>query len=252
MTRYRATLAYDGSAYQGFQRQAAGVPTIQFALERAIARVTQQETTVIGAGRTDAGVHAAGQVIAFDVSWLRSDDELLRALNAVLPDDIALIDLVPQPGFHPRYDALSRLYRYVVVNAPRRQPLMRRYSWHVWGGVNLDQMHAAASLLVGRHDFATFGAPPRGENTVREVYRSEWAQHTQPYGRLLTYWIEANAFLQRMVRRIVGTLIDVGLGALAFDEFEAAFHAADLAKCGTCAPAQGLFLEQVRYPPAMA
>ncbi|MGQ9888132.1 MAG: tRNA pseudouridine(38-40) synthase TruA [Aggregatilineales bacterium] len=247
MTRYRATLAYDGTAYQGFQRQSGGAPTIQGALEEALARVTGQLVTVTGAGRTDAGVHATGQVIAFDVAWRHSDAELLRALNAVLPDDIALQDIAQQPGFHPRFDAVARLYTYDVLNAPQRQPLLRCRAWHVWTPLDRDALRAAAALLVGEHDFATFGQPPCGTNTVRTVLRSEWAAQPVNGGALLTYTIEANAFLQHMARRIVGMLVDVGRGALTLAQFEAAFRAADLAQAGALAPPHGLALAQVRY-----
>jgi tRNA pseudouridine38-40 synthase len=246
-TRYRATLAYDGTAYQGFQRQAGDTPTIQLALEQAIARVTGQDAVVTGAGRTDTGVHASGQVIAFDVSWTHGDDDLLRALNAVLPDDIALQNIRQQAGFHPRFDALSRLYRYSVVNAGQRQPLLRQRAWYIRSALDVEVMQKAARLLVGEHDFATFGAPPKGTNTVREVLRSEWTAEAQPYGRLLTYRIEANAFLQHMVRRIVGMLADVGRGVMTVPEFEDAFGAADITQAGTLAPPQGLILEAVRY-----
>src|SRR3954451_16689750 len=129
--RYRATLAYDGTAYQGFQRQASGIPSIQAAVEEAIAYVSGQQVMVSGAGRTDTGVHASGQVIAFDVEWAHKDQDLLRALNARLPQDIALQDICQQPGFHPRYDALSRLYRYRVLVAVQLQPLLRERVWQL-------------------------------------------------------------------------------------------------------------------------
>jgi tRNA pseudouridine38-40 synthase len=247
MTRYRAALAYDGTAYQGFQRQAGSTPTIQLALEQALERVTGQAVTVNGAGRTDSGVHATGQVIAFDVDWRHSDADLLRALNAVLPGDIALQDIAPQPGFHPRFDAVARLYTYDVLNAPQRQPLLRFRAWHVWAALDVDVMAAAAALLLGEHDFATFGQPPQGTNTVRAVLRSEWAAQPVSGGTRLTYTIEANAFLQHMVRRVVGMLVEVGRGALTLAQFEAAFRAADLAQAGPLAPPQGLVLAAVRY-----
>jgi tRNA pseudouridine38-40 synthase len=249
-TRYRAVVSYDGTAYQGFQRQAGDTPTIQLALERAVVQVSQQPTTVIGAGRTDTGVHAAGQVIAFDITWTHSDHDLLRALNAVLPDDIALHELVQYPGFHPRFDAMSRVYRYVIIHAEQRQPLLGRYTWHIRGILDADRMQTAANVLIGEYDFATFGAPPKGTNTVRTVMRSEWVIEQQPYGTRLTYWIEANAFLQHMVRRVVGMLVDVGRGMRTMQQFETAFRAVSLAKGWTVAPPQGLTLEMVRYSPS--
>lgn len=248
MTRYRATLAYDGTAYQGFQRQAQGIPTIQGAVEDAVFRVTQQTATVIGAGRTDTGVHATGQIIAFDVEWTHEDRDLLRALNALLPDDIALQDIRQQEGFHPRFDASSRLYRYMVVEANQRQPLLVRTSWQVRPVIHLEAMQTAAQMLIGKHDFAAFGTPPQGENTVRDVFRSAWDAQQHSFGRRLVYEIEATAFLQHMVRRIVGMLVEVGRGRLDVSEFEHIFHRADLSLTKAVAPPQGLFLERVFYP----
>lgn len=245
--KYRAILAYDGTAYQGFQRQAEGIPTIQAAVEQAIKTVTQQTATVIGAGRTDTGVHATGQVISFTVDWRHHHQALLTALNARLPDDIALQTLVEEPNdkFHPRFSAQSRSYGYTVLQTEQRQPLLRNRAWYVRSQLNADAMQAAAQLLVGEHDFATFGQPPHGENTVRFVFRSEWQTQTD----LLIYRIEATAFLQHMVRRIVGMLVDVGRGWLTPEQFEDRFRRADLSLAKTVAPPQGLILEAVRYAP---
>lgn len=245
--RYRATVAYDGTAYLGFQRQAGDALTIQGALEGAIAAVTQQPVTVIGAGRTDTGVHALGQVIAFDVEWRHGDDDLLRAINANLPDDIALQGIVQQPGFHPRFDASSRVYQYRVMQSPHRQPLLRYRAWHVRGELDGETMQQAADRLVGRHDFAAFGKPPQAENTVRTVFQSWWTREPDTYGTLWTYRIEADAFLQHMVRRIVGTLVDVGRGMMTLAQFEAVFKSANLAESGTLAPPHGLILQEVKY-----
>jgi len=248
VTRYRATLAYDGTAYQGFQRQAGAIPTIQGSVEQALKRVTGQFITVIGAGRTDSGVHASGQVIAFDADWGHDDVDLLRALNAVLPDDIALQDIAPHPGFHPRFDARSRVYSYTVIHAQHRQPLWQHRAWQVWGQLDTDALHRTAALLAGKHDFAAFGSPPKGDNTVRELMRSEWQVSAEAFGRRLVYQVEGSAFLHHMVRRLVGTQIDVAREQMTLAEFEVIFRAADLAQTGTLAPPQGLVLEWVRYP----
>jgi len=245
--RYRATLAYDGTAYQGFQRQIGDTPTVQLALEKAIIRVTEQKVTVIGAGRTDSGVHATGQVIAFDVDWKHSDEALLRAINTKLPPDIALYDIAPAPGFHPRFDAVSRLYRYRVFQCKQRQPMMRLYAWQVRWDLDLLSMSQAARLLAGKHDFAAFGRPPQGENTVRTVHQSQWFVQPQRSGALWIYNIEADAFLQHMVRRIVWMLVDVGRGQQSEAEFEAYFRRAKRPDEGSIAPPQGLTLEQVKY-----
>ncbi|MBI5668741.1 MAG: tRNA pseudouridine(38-40) synthase TruA [Chloroflexi bacterium] len=248
MMRYRATLAYDGTAYEGFQRQAQGRPTIQGVVEQALAQVTGQPVTVIGAGRTDSGVHATGQVIGFQVEWSHGTEALLRAVNASLPPDIALQDLSPAPpGFHPRFSARSRLYRYDVAQTAQRQPLLWHRAWQVRGELDGAAMQQAASLLLGEHDFAAFGRPPHGDNTVRTVYRSEWTQQPAPFGTWWSYRIEANAFLQHMVRRVVGALVAVGQGRLTVADFESYFRRADLSGLKRLAPPQGLTLEAVRY-----
>ncbi|MBZ0292211.1 MAG: tRNA pseudouridine(38-40) synthase TruA [Anaerolineae bacterium] len=245
--RYRATLAYDGSGYQGFQRQAEGIPSIQGAVEQAIQQVTQQSVTVIGSGRTDSGVHATGQVIAFDVMWKHSELDLLRAVNAVLPEQIALQDITRQEGFHPRFDARARRYAYTVVNALQRQPLLRNRTWHIWSKLDVAAMAAAAAMLNGEHDFGTFGQPPQGTSTVRVIFHSAWAVYPEVYGQRLVYTVKGNAFLQHMVRRIVGLMVDVGLGSIDVEAFARAFQAADISQSGTVAPPQGLVLEAVYY-----
>lgn len=248
MARYRALLSYEGTAYQGFQRQAGDAPTIQLAVERAVAKATGQQVTVLGAGRTDSGVHATGQVIAFDVEWPHGEDALGRAVNARLPADIALWAVVQHDGFHPRFDARSRTYRYTVALAPHRLPLLRFRAWQLRAGLDERALLQAAGELVGQRDFAAFGQPPQGENTVRTVFASEWATAERPGYTEWVYTIEADAFLQHMVRRIVGALVDVGRGALSLDEFLALRDRARLRAKGSIAPPHGLVLEYVRYP----
>jgi tRNA pseudouridine38-40 synthase len=248
IARYRAKLAYDGSAYYGFQRQTSDLPTIQAMVERAVESVSQQRVTITGAGRTDTGVHAEGQVIAFDIAWRHGDEALLRALNAALPEDIAIQELRQQPGFHPRFDAVARVYRYTVVQAAQRQPLLRKRAWQVFLPLDLAGMAEAASLLIGVHDFGAFGRPPQGTNTVREVFQSAWSVEEQTCGVVYDYHIEANAYLQHMVRRIVGALIEVGRGGLRVDEFGSALKYGDWVNGVTLAPPHGLVLEAVRYP----
>lgn len=247
MTRYRATLAYDGTAYAGFQRQAAGTPTIQGSLEMALARVSRQTVNVLGAGRTDAGVHASGQVIAFDVDWRHTPGDLLRALNANLPTDIALQSIaLAEADFHPRFSARSRTYVYRLYTRRVRQPLWERTMWRIGYELDFAAMQQAAALLVGEHDFATFGQPPQGDNTVRRVLASALAEAPQA-AEPVAYRITANAFLQRMVRSIVGSLVEVGRGAMTIEGFDAAFRAADRSQAGPTAPPQGLTLVTVEY-----
>lgn len=245
--RVRAVIAYDGTDYGGFQRQ-ANAPTVQGALETALARVTQEAITVLAAGRTDAGVHARGQVIAFDTVWRHELSDLRRALNAVLPADISVQEVEEAaPDFHPRYDAHSRHYRYTLYNAPVRWPLGRRYSLHVAAPLDVAAMQRAAQSLVGEHDFATFGRPPQGAVgtgvTVRRVLVAEWRGEPSH----LTFDIEANAFLYRMVRSIVGTLLQVGRGKMSVEKFVAVLASCDRSRAGPTAPPHGLCLVEVKY-----
>jgi tRNA pseudouridine38-40 synthase len=249
---YRATVAYDGSAYQGFQRQRAGVPTVQAAIEAALAKVGQVEKVrILAAGRTDAGVHATGQVIAFKLpAWRHGPKILGRALNATLPPDIAVWALEEtRPDFHPRFDARSRTYRYVIRSAPVRHPLQRMRAWHVHEPLDLAAMRRTAEALMGEHDFSTFGTPPKGENAWRTIYRAEWCAALEEDGRGTRYafTIEANAFLYRMVRSLVGTFREVGAGRMTDEEFRDCLAACDRSLAAAAAPAHGLTLISVNY-----
>lgn len=245
MTRYRATVEYDGTNYFGFQRQIAAQQTIQGELEKALSKLAQASIQVIGAGRTDAGVHARGQVIAFDfAAWRHGEGRLQRALNGTLPEDIAVRDVqVVSEEFHPRFDALRRGYRYTVWNRPNPSPLRQRYAWHIRQPLDVAAMNVAAAHLIGEHDFATFGTPPQGDNTVRRLFRAEWQQHDD----VLQFDIEGTAFLKRMVRSIVGSLRLVGIGRWSVDDFVTAMQAAERSRAGQTAPACGLVLEFVSY-----
>ncbi len=243
---YRAIVQYDGTAYYGFQRQRQGMPSIQAELEQALSRITGQPARIIGAGRTDTGVHALGQVVGFTIEWpsRHGAEALLRALNANLPPDIAVTELVEtHAGFHPRYDARRRTYEYHVRNVPIRQPLTRHRAWQIASPLDLALMNEAAALLIGAHDFATFGRPTVGDSTVREVYEAQW----RPEGDLLVFRICANAFLQRMVRSVVGSLKEVGCGKWSVDDFAAAMASRQRKRSATSAPAHGLYLVSVEY-----
>ena len=245
MARYRATLSYDGTAYLGYQRQKDGQPTIQGEVEKVVARLAQGPVTIYGAGRTDSGVHATGQVIAFDITWRHETEALQNAINAYLPEDITVRDVAATTAaFHPRYDALSRSYDYYVYNEEVTDPTKRLYSWHVRRPLDLKLMNQAAAVLIGVHDFGTFGTPPQGDNTVRELFTARW----EPAGPYLTFHISATAFLYRMVRSIVGSLVAVGEGRWTVAQFVEAFEAADRTQAGSSAPAHGLFLVRVNYP----
>lgn len=245
MSRYRATVEYDGTDYFGFQRQVAAQKTIQGELEKALSKLAQASIQVTGAGRTDAGVHARGQVIAFDfATWRHDVGRLQTALNGTLPRDIAVRDVqIVGDAFHPRFDAVKRGYRYTVWNRPNPSPLNRLYAWHIRQPLDLAAMNAAAASLVGEQDFATFGTPPHGNNTVRRIFRAEW----QRQGDYLLFDIDGTAFLKRMVRSIVGSLRLVGIGVWSVNDFVTALQAAERSRAGQSAPACGLVLEFVSY-----
>lgn len=239
--RLLAIVEYDGTEFEGFQIQARK-RTVQAELERALRRVTGETIRVIGAGRTDTGVHALGQGVHFDTAWAHPPEVLQRALNAVLPTDIAIRALVPvSADFSARYDAQSRTYRYTILNQPMRSPLAARYALWVPEPLDVAAMDAAAHQLVGTHDFGAFGTPPRGTNTVREIYRAQ-VTRASAYVHIE---VEANAFLYRMVRRIVGTLLMVGKGALSVAQFAEVL--ARQRRAGPAVPPHGLCLIAVKY-----
>lgn len=244
MSHYRATVAYDGTDFLGFQLQAAG-RTVQGTLEAALLQLSGAETRVIGSGRTDAGVHAAGQVVGFRAEWRHTTADLHRALNAVLSPDIAVVELDEAPEeWHPRFSAKWRHYRYTVHNAAWRSPLTRRYALHVGQPLRLDELQAAARVFVGQHDFASFGRPMQdGESTVRMVYRSGWRQE----GETLTYDVIGNAFLRGMVRSLVGSILSVGLGQMTVEGLRETLDARDRSLAAPPAAACGLCLMRVEY-----
>ncbi len=248
VARYKAILEYDGTDFLGFQRQAQGLlRTVQGEVETALGRIGWVGKAVLGAGRTDTGVHASGQVIAFDFDWPHGDEDLLRALNANLSPDVAVKSLaVCAPDFHPRFRARGRRYRYTIYNAPVRSPLAGRYAWHVWPpALSVAAMQTASRLLMGGHDFAAFGADPKkNHRTIRTLSISEWSQAP---GGWLYFDIQADAFLYRMVRSLVGALKRVGAGDLTVAAFEAILESRDRAQCPPLAPPQGLCLVEVLY-----
>ena len=277
-----ALVAYNGGAYNGFQLQ-ANVPTVQGALEMALARCTGLQLEpgeaapyrVVGSGRTDTGVHARGQVIAAELPWRHDLMDLMQAWNAHLPADIVIRRLARAPfGFHPRYSAEKRTYRYTVTTTfsqdpPTslglgkgrreerfsRSPLTEATAFHEPRTLDLTAMNQGTACLVGEHDFATFGRPPQGTNTVRTVYQAVWQEvqsDLPPLGqnaqRCLVFTISANAFLQRMVRNLVGALLEVGLGRRTPEDVAAALAAKERQRSAPPAAPNGLSLEHVDYP----
>ena len=251
MTRYGAILAYDGTEYQGFQRQPEPTPTIQAELEGAIRAIAGKTVGVVAAGRTDAGVHATGQVVAFDVDWKHADWKLLAAINSQLPLDIALQRIWRRGRFHPRFDALWRQYAYRIATADVRQPLLNRQVWQITcDELDMARISEAAAIILGEHDFAAFGtAPQQGStNTVRQILASLWESKNENHGTSYTYRIRGTAFLYHMVRRLVGTMVQVGQGKLSVSQFEEILLSGDLERAKVLAPPNGLVLEAVGYP----
>lgn len=245
MERYQAILAYDGTSFWGFQAQ-PGFRTVEGELRSALRTLGWRGRSLLSGGRTDAGVHAEGQVAVFDLDWMHAPEELHRALNALLPGDISCQALrIASPDFNPRYHALRRCYRYRVLAAPERDPLHERYALRVWPEPDVERMTEAARAVPGKQDFRAFGSAPRkGSHTVRTVFRADWEQH----GDYLDFWIEADAFLFRMVRTIVGTLLQVGNGRRSPEEFRTLLQTPPLGRSAPPAKACGLCLMRIDYP----
>ncbi len=243
MARYKLTLAYDGTHFAGSQRQ-SGKRTVQGELEAGLRRLGWTGDSVLLAGRTDSGVHAWGQVAAFDWEWPHSLEALQKALNANLAPDMVVREVaVVAPEFHPRYDATARRYRYRIFLQPLRDPFRERYAWRVWPPFSGEVLPLLAQLWVGRHDFCAFGSPPRAEgHTQRTVFSAGWEKQGDEW----YFHIEADAFLYRMVRRLVYVQIAVARGRLPLEQVQQALEKGRTLPAGL-APAQGLMLMEVKY-----
>lgn len=250
MARYQVILAYDGTLFEGSQRQ-ANSRTVQGDLEKALRKVGWSGTSVLIAGRTDSGVHATGQVAAFDLDWSHADGELVNALNAYLPADMAVREArVARDDFHPRFDATSRRYRYRLFCQPVRDPLREKLAWRTWPAVDGECLVQTAALLMGTHDFAAFGSPttPKG-TTVRTVTKAEWQSVSADEWQ---FEVQADAFLYRMVRRLVFVQVAVAQGkasteAVARSLAEQAQGPRKTDLPSGLAPAHGLTLVEVTY-----
>jgi tRNA pseudouridine38-40 synthase len=275
MSCFKLTLAYDGTGLVGWQRQAAGV-SVQGLLEDALRELAGASVTVIGAGRTDAGVHALGQVASVSLDRAIPPDALVRALNARLPDSVRVLAAEEAPAaFHARFGAQAKTYCYRIWHGDVISPFEQRYAWHVKGALDVDRMDLAASLIEGQHDFAAFQASGGTAGTTeRRVSRScmtiggpdevgrvvAWSgspaargRAGRPHGgpdlpgRLIAYEISGNGFLRHMVRNIVGTLVEIGRRRRPADWIEEVLESRDRARAGPTAPPGGLFLVSVSY-----
>lgn len=242
--RFKLTIEYDGTEYHGWQVQPNG-RTVQAVLEEAILRMRDERVRVTAAGRTDAGVHACGQVVSFSLQRPIAPDVLQRGLNAWTPRDVSVRAAeVIADDFDPRRAARSRVYVYRIWNARWASPFWRHFAWHVVRPLETAGMRMAAAQLTGEHDFSSFQAADcDATNPVRRVLRSELDRTDH----LITYTIEATAFLRHMVRTIIGTLVEVGLGERSPDDLARLVAARDRTLAGPTAPARGLCLTEVKY-----
>ena len=261
----KLTLAYDGTAYAGWQRQANAV-SVQEILEDELSAIVGERTQIVGASRTDAGVHAAGQIASLAIEHHISCDDLVRALNARLPEDIRVRHAEDTfAGFDARHDAVSKTYRYAIWNGVAPSPFFRHVVWHVLQPLDVDAMVAAAPALLGAHDFSAFQAAGADTKTTnRRLLQSELREVglndesllgvpalasnvAGPEAKLLRYEVRGTGFLRYMVRAIVGTLVEIGRGRTAADRMTAILASRDRAQAGMTAPAQGLMLWTVEY-----
>ena len=248
MRTIKLTLAYDGTAYAGWQVQ-PGEKTVQAALEKAIERITGEKVRAIASGRTDAGVHALGQVVGFRTETHLPADVLQRALNAELPRDVAVLDAVDaSETFHPIRDAVRKRYRYFIHDAPVRDVFRRQYCWHFTSRLDHAAMARAAAALLGRHDFSSFETSgAERKDSIRTIHELRVERGRGAEADWITIEIEADGFLYNMVRAIVGTLVEVGRGAEDESWVAEVLAATDRRAAGPTAPPQGLFLVQVEY-----
>jgi tRNA pseudouridine38-40 synthase len=259
MRRMRMTLQYDGTAYRGWQVQASGI-TIQGLLQDRISRLTGEEAQVIGAGRTDAGVHALAQVASFDTSSRLEPGTLQRGINALLPHDIRVTGLdEAAPDFHPRHSARGKRYTYFIANMAQAPVFVGRYMWRIMYPIDTARMNIAAGYLRGRHDFSSFrGAGWGSQHAERTVYSIKVEKEDEMRclfagfrGAFIRLSIEADGFLRHMARNITGTLVEVGRGKIDPHRITEVLALRDRRAAGPTAPARGLFLERVFYSPSL-
>ena len=242
---YKLVIEYDGTCYSGWQRQ-KDQSTIQETIERVLSQLVQQSVVVNGSGRTDAGVHALGQVASFRCRSRLSPSAFQKAMNSLLPRDIVIRDCCEVPdNFHARFDAVSKIYQYRILNDPIPSAIERNYSWHIQKQLDIAAMRHALQYLVGTHDFKAFEGTGRPRiHTIRTIHTAEVVEKENGYWTVV---IKGNGFLRHMVRNIVGTLVDIGMRKTASEDMERILLSRDRHQAAVTAPAQGLFLMEVHY-----
>ena len=241
----RLLLEYDGTRYHGWQRQ-RGQLSVQEVLEESLKRLTREAVRLTGSGRTDAGVHALGQVANFHTAGRLPLKAFREGLNSLLPWDIAVLEAeAAPPEFHAQKSARAKTYEYRILNRPMRSPLHHHYGWWLAHKLDLEALDAAAALLPGRHDFSAFRASGSGNlNPVRQVLAARWQVHP---GGWLRFTITATGFLRGMVRSLVGTMVEIGKGKAAPGLLAEVLKSGERSLAGPTAPAQGLYLVEVSY-----
>ena len=244
MELYQVTIAYDGTEFKGFQRQ-KDARTVQDEIEQALKMLGWDQKSILAAGRTDTGVHAEGQVVAFQLDWQHTSGELQRALNDLLPADISTVNVRTAGNeFHPRFDANQRKYRYQIYFSNVSNPILERFYWRVWPKPNFELLEQGSRLFLGRHDLCRFGKPPDEKTTsIRTIELMDW--EFMEDGRAFFY-IGSKAFLYHMVRRIVYVLVRTGQKRISMLELKKSIEEQIELPAGI-APAKGLILEQITY-----
>lgn len=245
MRNFKIIIEYDGRRYCGWQRQNHD-PTIQETIEQALRKMTGQHISVAGSGRTDAGVHAYGQVANFKCDTKLKAEDFMGGLNSLTPEDIVVISCEEvDDEFHARYNVKSKVYMFKILQRRHPAAIYRQYAWHIRSELNFETMRTAMAYLIGKHDFKAFeGSGSPRSSTIRSVVSARLYRQDADY---LTFEIEADGFLRFMVRNIVGTLVDVGKGKITPDEFKQILDSKDRSRASATAPAHGLFLKQVKY-----
>ncbi|WP_456276842.1 tRNA pseudouridine(38-40) synthase TruA [Bacillus sp. AK128] len=245
MNNYRLTIQYDGGRYKGWQRLGDSDQTIQAKIENVISEMVGKPIEIIGSGRTDAGVHALAQVANFKISENKTESEVMSYLNHYLPQDISIIDVsLTSERFHARYNAKGKTYLYKIWNETYTNPFMRKFSMHVEEKLDLVKMKNAAQHFIGEHDFTAYSnAKSKKKSMVREIYSISFAENKG----FLDIRISGNGFLYNMVRKIVGTLIEVGLGKIDASNIPEILHSKERVQTGMLAEANGLYLEKIDF-----
>ncbi|MFD0048945.1 tRNA pseudouridine(38-40) synthase TruA [Actinomycetes bacterium NPDC127524] len=245
MNNYKMTIQYDGGRYKGWQRLGSGDDSIQGKIENVLTELAGEKIEIIGSGRTDAGVHALAQIANFKMSEGKTESEIMEYLNRYLPQDISVVEVISVPDrFHARYNAKEKTYLYKIWNEQYTNPFMRKHSMHVDQMLDITKMEAACQYFIGKHDFTAFSnAKSKKKSMVREIYSIDIEENAG----FIEIRVRGNGFLYNMVRKMVGTLIEVGLGEIEAESIPGILESKERVQTGRMAYAEGLYLEKVDF-----